>query len=111
METWDKGGIRIMAEGATLGPALIRMSHLPPEHSVPIAPLVTGPPPSSTTNVPFVEPPVIVLNLDPIVTVLDRLTEEVHTLRAELAARSVEGRWRRVKAAIRAWWQGVRHGR
>ncbi len=103
MESFDKGGLRIMAEGASLGPALMRMLHMQPESSAAIPP--------GTTNVPYTVSPTIVLDIEPIVAALDRLTEEVHTLRAELASRSLGGRWSRLIAAIRAWWQGVRHGR
>jgi len=101
MQVWDKGGIRVMADGATLGPAMMRMGHLGPENSLTVEPSVDQP----------MSSPIIVVDLQPVWTALDRLTEEVHTLRAELAERSAASRWKRLKSAVQTWWVGVRYGR
>lgn len=91
MLTHDKGGLHVSADGATLGPAILELEQIAPESTPTIVP---NPVPREGA----VQQPATLM----IERALDRLIEEVQTLRQELADRSLEGRLRRVWAWIQA---------
>jgi len=82
MQTFEKGGLRAQADGAALGPAIMRPGPLDPK---------TRP-----------------ADLAMVVAAIDHLTHTVDTLRKELASRSLGGRWQRVKVWCHQAWQSLR---